>query len=62
MPNNEQLEAVRLHNGTWAVRPKGQLGTMGWSPAPWTVAYTKANNEADAIKKACQFVFSRRRR
>ena len=25
----------------WAIRPKGQLGTCGFYPIPWTVRYTK---------------------
>lgn len=46
-----ELEATRLSN-CWAVRPKGALGTMGWSPVPWTVVYVKAATESDAIRRA----------
>ncbi len=48
-----ELEATHLRGGSYAVRPKGQLGTCGWSPRPWTVVYVNgASNEADAVKKA----------
>jgi hypothetical protein len=32
------LEATRMGH-CFAVRPKGALGTMGWSPKPWSVVY-----------------------
>lgn len=50
-----ELEATRLNGGTWAVRPKGQLGTCGWYPQPWTVAYVKAATAEEAIRKARRF-------
>jgi hypothetical protein len=46
------MYAVQLRNGKWAVRPKGQLGTCGWHPYPWTVFYVTAINEQEAIRKA----------
>jgi len=48
----DKLEATELRNGTWAVRPAGQLGTCGWHPRPWTVIYVKARTAAQAIAKA----------
>lgn len=47
-----QLEATHLSGRTYAVRPKGALGTCGWSPEPWTVQYVKAFSKAEAIRKA----------
>jgi len=47
-----EMEATPLRDGQWAVRPKGQLGTCGWHPYPWTVVYVKARNAQDAINKA----------
>lgn len=47
------LEATRLNKyNTWAVRPKGQLGTLGWHPVAWTVCYITALTEQDALRKA----------
>lgn len=45
------LEATQLRN-CWAVRPAGQLGTMGWHPHPWTVVYVKAASSDEAVLKA----------
>jgi hypothetical protein len=58
-----ELDATQLHNGEWVVRPKGQLGTMGWHPFPWTAVIVKANNEQKAIAKALpQFEYQSRPR
>ena len=46
-----ELEATRLRN-CWAIRPKGQLGSMGWYPKPWAVQFVKANSADEAIAKA----------
>jgi len=46
------LEATELRDGRWAVRPAGQLGTMGWHPIPWTVIYVNAPNAVIAVRKA----------
>jgi hypothetical protein len=32
--------ATRLRD-CWVIRPKGAVGTSGWSPVPWTAWYTK---------------------
>lgn len=45
-------EADHLWDNRWAVRPRGQLGTMGWYPRPWTVIYVNAKSEKEAIRKA----------
>ena len=47
-----ELEADQLSSGRWAVRPKGQLGTCGYYPYAWTVAYVKAFTAEGAIKRA----------
>lgn len=47
-----ELEATQLRANRWAVRPKGELGTCGWCPQPWTVVYVKAATAAEAIRKA----------
>lgn len=46
-----ELEATRLRK-VWAVRPKGQLGTIGWYPRPWEVVYVSARTEQEATEKA----------
>lgn len=46
------LEAVRLRDNLWAVRPIGALGTCGWiNGKPWTVKYVRADSEGDALRK-----------
>lgn len=47
-----ELEATQLHSGRWAVRPKGQLGTIGWSPKPWMAQIVSAANAESAIRIA----------
>lgn len=47
-----EYEATELRNQKWAVRPKGQLGTCGWAPRPWTVIYVKARCAEEALHKA----------
>lgn len=47
-----QLQATSLRSGVWAVRPVGQLGTMGWYPVAWTVQYITAKTAAEAVRKA----------
>ena len=45
-------EAVELKPGLYAVRPQHQLGTMGWSPYPWTVVYVTARSTNEALLKS----------
>ena len=48
-----ELEATQIRGQhRYAVRPKGQLGTCGWYPSAWTVAYVTAVSEKEAIAKA----------
>lgn len=47
-----EYEATHLRDNRYAVRPKGQLGTMGWYPEPWTVVYVNANSVEQALSKA----------
>ena len=49
-----QYEAVRLRDARYAVRPVGQLGTMGWSPRPWTVVFVNARSSQEALRKAAK--------
>ena len=44
-------EATQLSK-SWAIRPAGQLGTMGFSPVPWEVVYVAAPSAKSAIQKA----------
>jgi hypothetical protein len=44
-----KLEATHLRDSLYAVRPEGQLGTCGWSPEPWVVAYIKADSPEQAV-------------
>jgi len=46
------MEAVFLRGNTYAVRPKGQLGTCGWHPYPWAVQYIRARSASEAVFKA----------
>ena len=46
-----ELEATRLSK-SWAIRPAGAVGTMGWHPVAWEVVYVSGNSAADAISKA----------
>ena len=46
-----ELDAIKLNNGEYAVKPKGQLGTCGFYPIPWEVSYVKARSAEDAIEK-----------
>lgn len=46
------LDATLMSPGLYAVRPAGQLGTMGWHPAPWQVFYVKASSRKQAIERA----------
>lgn len=48
-----ELEATKLRNGRYAIRPKGCLGTCGWiDNIPWSVTYVNAHCEQEAINKA----------
>ena len=40
------FEVDKLNSGEFAIRPKGQLGTIGWSPKPWTCVVVKDLNKA----------------
>jgi hypothetical protein len=47
-----ELEATHLRDDKYCVRPKGQLGTMGWHPRPWTAVFIRARNPQHAVLKA----------
>lgn len=49
MKDAVEYEATDLGNRLWAVRPLGQLGTMGWSPVPWTVVYVRSDSPRSAL-------------
>lgn len=49
--NDMKLEATELRSGKWCVRPEGQLGTIGWSPQPWSARFVTARSAAAAIEK-----------
>lgn len=51
-----RLEATRLRD-CWAVRPEGQLGTCGFYPVPWTVAYVRSSTAEQAINKAWEMFY-----
>lgn len=46
------LDATHLRGNVYAVRPKGQLGTCGYHPYPWTVEYVRARDATSAIQRA----------
>jgi len=37
---------VERLNTKWIARPAGQLGTCGWYPFPWTIAYGSTAEKA----------------
>jgi hypothetical protein len=47
-----KLEATKLRDNKWCVRPEGQLGTIGWSPKPWEAKFVTARSAEEAIRKA----------
>lgn len=47
-----ELEATHLRDNKYVVRPKGQLGTMGNHPRPWTAVWIRARNAREAVIKA----------
>lgn len=48
-----EYEATRLANGRWAIRPKGQLGTMGsYKGVLWEACFVDAPTEAEALQIA----------
>lgn len=46
------LEITRYGAG-YIARPKGALGTIGWSPFPWEATYGKT--KAEAHRNFCEF-------
>jgi hypothetical protein len=47
----EELEAVSLTSGI-VVRPKGQMGTCGWHPAPWEIFKPDRRKRDNPIQQA----------
>ena len=41
-----KLEIIELRT-SWAVRPEGAVGMMGWSPKPWTIQFFKSRKAAE---------------
>jgi len=49
------LEAVKLRE-SWAIKPKGTLGTCGWIDGkPWSVIYVK-NLDSPIIRKRVKHI------
>lgn len=46
-----EIEATHLRGNRYALRPKGQLGTCGFSPRAWTVQYVTARSPEEAVRK-----------
>lgn len=46
------LEITRYGAG-YIARPKGALGTIGWSPFPWEATY--GETKAEAHRNFCEF-------
>ena len=44
-------EAEQLRDNKYVVRPRGQLGTCGFYPRPWTAQFVNAHSCADAMVK-----------
>jgi hypothetical protein len=40
-----KLEITELRKG-YIVRPEGQLGTIGWTPQPWSAQYFSSRSKA----------------
>jgi len=48
-----EYEATPLRDRRWAVRPRGALGTCGWTHGTyWSVIYVTAPSAFDALKQA----------
>lgn len=56
MIRGHEHEATKLRNNRFAVRPVGQLGTMGYHPYPWQAVYVKAPHEAAALRIAAPLI------
>ena len=41
-----KIETERLRSGGYIARPAGSLGTIGWSPMPWTATYGSTAEKA----------------
>lgn len=52
------LEATHLRGSLWVVRPKNQLGTCGFHPAPWYAQFITAYSSENAINKTAHLVFT----
>lgn len=47
---NDCFDIDHLSSGDFAVRPKGQLGTIGWYPKAWQCVFVKnPENAFDAF-------------
>lgn len=40
-----KLEIIQTRTG-FVVRPEGAVGTIGWSPKPWSAQYFKSRSSA----------------
>jgi len=40
------LEIINFRSGAKGVKPKGQLGTCGWSPRAWQLVYVLPEESA----------------
>jgi hypothetical protein len=49
-----EYEATHLRDRRYSVAPKGKLGTMGWTPKPWTAVFVTASSPVDALKRAAK--------
>ena len=47
-----KMDAMLMNNGSYAVRPEGQLGSCGGYPILWTVQYIRARSSDEAISKS----------
>lgn len=46
MPNHPDLETGRFRSGEYYCRPRGELGTCGFYPYPWTLTIGATAHEA----------------
>ena len=54
MNKSIELEATKIRLRKYAVRPRGQIGTCGSFPKPWSVIYVTASSKSKAVSFVLQ--------
>jgi len=59
MKNRIEVE-VEVLNGRRYVRPKGQVGTIGWYPVPWELERVKNDSDIKRYKENLEKKFAQK--